>query len=781
MGKHVFLNIILVLLFFSPQLNYAIDPPKINATGNQTYCPGTSVNIVETVSIISDPAEPTIDAVYIQISSGYLIGQDQLKLNNAVLHPTIKANPFDPTTGILKLVSQTGSSIPYSDFEEAIKDVQFSNSSTSPSGIRTFSISLGSGQLSYLPRNKHFYEYVANPGITWANAKAAAALKNYYGLQGYLATLTAADEAQLAGAQAPGNGWIGGSDAETEGVWKWVTGPENGTVFWNGGANGSSPPNQFAFWNTGEPNNSNNNEHYAHVKAPSVPGIPGSWNDLQLNGDSTGNYQAKGYIVEYGGMLSGDIDNIEITASTTITIPRIESTAPNSTCVSGSVTLQAIASNGNVDWYTTKTGGTRLATGNSYTTPTIYATTSYYVDATNGNCPNVPRTEIIAGIKPSPTITSTTPASICDVGTATVAATASAGNVQWYDSAGNFLVSGNSFTTPIISSTTTYFVDASANGCTTPARTAIIATVNRTPSVTSTTPSSRCDTGTINLEATASAGNINWYDDAGNFLVTGNTFTTPILDKSTTYYVAAINSLCTSVKTSITATVYPIDKTNEEVLLCQGETTTLDASIPGMNYLWSPGGETTQIIAISSIGEYSVKISSPTVASCDSQKNFTVTENAEPIISSISVNENSITIELANSESYYEYSIDNEYFQPSNQFSYIPSGKHTAFVRDNNGCNLVRKDFTIFTIAKYFTPNNDGFHDIWEIKEMEDYPNSTAQIFDRYGKLIINLNTNKHGWDGKFNSKFLPADDYWYRLKLDETKPEVTGHFTLKR
>jgi gliding motility-associated-like protein len=773
MGKHVFLNIILVLLFFTPQLNYAIDPPKINATGNQTYCPGTSLNIVETVSIISDPAEPTIDAVYIQISSGYLIGQDQLKLNNAVLHPTINATPFDATTGILKLVSQTGSSIPYRDFEEAIKDVQFRNSSTSPSGIRTFSISLGSGQLSYLPRNKHFYEYVANTGISWTDAKAAAALKNYYGLKGYLATLTAADEAQLAGAQAPGAGWIGGSDDETEGVWKWVTGPETGTIM------------TFTKWNNGEPNNSNGatngiGEDYAHITAPGI-GLLGSWNDLTNTGETNGNYQPKGYIVEYGGILAGDVDNINISTSTTIIIPRIEITTPNSICISGNVTLQATASNGNVNWYTTKTGGTLVATGNSYTTPTIYATTSYYVDATNGNCPNVPRKEIIAGIKTPPTITSTSPATICDVGTATLAATASAENVQWYDSAGNFLVSGNSFTTPIISSTTTYFVDATANDCTTTARTAIIATVNRTPSVTSTTPSSRCDTGTVSLEATASAGNINWYDDAGNFLVTGNTFTTPILDKSTTYYVAAINSLCTSVKTSITATVYPIDKTNEEVLLCQGETTTLDASIPGMNYLWSPGGETTQIIVISSIGEYSVTISSPTVASCDSQKNFTVIEHPEPIISSISVNENSITIELANSESYYEYSIDDEYFQSSNQFSYIPSGKYTAFVRDNNGCNLVAQDFTIFTIAKYFTPNNDGFHDIWEIKEMEDYPNSTAQIFDRYGKLIINLNINKHSWDGKFNNKVLPADDYWYRLKLDKTKPEVTGHFTLKR
>jgi hypothetical protein len=35
-----------------------------------------------------------------------------------------------------------------------------------------------------------------------------------YGLRGYLATITAADEAKISGEQAEGAGWIGGSDAE---------------------------------------------------------------------------------------------------------------------------------------------------------------------------------------------------------------------------------------------------------------------------------------------------------------------------------------------------------------------------------------------------------------------------------------------------------------------------------------------------------------------------------------------------------------------------------------
>ena len=99
--------------------------------------------------------------------------------------------------------------------------------------------------------------------VITSEAKAAAETKTYFGLQGYLVTILFPEEAQLAGEQAAGAGWIGGSDAQTEGVWKWVTGPEAGTVFWNGGPNGSTP--NYANWNSGEPNNCCGGEDYAHI------------------------------------------------------------------------------------------------------------------------------------------------------------------------------------------------------------------------------------------------------------------------------------------------------------------------------------------------------------------------------------------------------------------------------------------------------------------------------------------------------------------------------------
>lgn len=108
------------------------------------------------------------------------------------------------------------------------------------------------------------------------------------------------------------DGLIGGSDAKKEGKWKWVTGPENGTIFWNGLSDGSTP--NFAFWNTGEPNQMGD-EDYAHITAPNV-GIRGAWNDLSNTGSTSGDYQPKGYIVEYGG-TPGD-PALDLSASTRI-------------------------------------------------------------------------------------------------------------------------------------------------------------------------------------------------------------------------------------------------------------------------------------------------------------------------------------------------------------------------------------------------------------------------------------------------------------------------------
>lgn len=78
-----------IFLLFSSILFGQNVAPILQATGNQTYCPQTSLPIVTNMSII-DPDDPGIAAMYIQISSGYVAGQDALTLTGT--HPTIVAS-----------------------------------------------------------------------------------------------------------------------------------------------------------------------------------------------------------------------------------------------------------------------------------------------------------------------------------------------------------------------------------------------------------------------------------------------------------------------------------------------------------------------------------------------------------------------------------------------------------------------------------------------------------------------------------------------------------------
>ena len=431
--------------------------PILLATGNQVYCPQTSLPIVTNMSI-TDPDDVGIAAMYIQISSGYVLGQDVLTLTG--IHPTITSS-WNAIEGKLTL-SGIGGDPTYIQFKAAIESVVFTNSAINPSGQRIFSVTVG--QANYLESTGHYYQYIPNTGISWTNAKNAAAASTYYGLQGYLATITTVEEVQISGVQASGAGWIGGSDEANEGVWKWVTGPELGTTFWNGVVNGSTP--NFAFWNANEPNNQGE-EDYAHVTAPGV-GQPGSWNDLSNVGASSGNYQPKGYIVEYGGMPGDPI--LQISTTSIITIPVITNVTNATRCGSGSVTLQAISNVGNlgtINWFTTPTGGTPIFTGNSFNTPVLNATTDYYVDAFPVGCTLGNRVQVTATIKPVPVIGFTTPNPVCQNTNTMLQANTSLGAINWYDSNTSLtpIFTGTSFTTPILSASTSYFIEAINNGC----------------------------------------------------------------------------------------------------------------------------------------------------------------------------------------------------------------------------------------------------------------------------------------------------------------------------
>ncbi|MDO7172119.1 T9SS type B sorting domain-containing protein [Mariniflexile sp. AS56] len=109
----------------------------------------------------------------------------------------------------------------------------------------------------------------------------------------------------------------------------------------------------------------------------------------------------------------------------------------------------------------------------------------------------------------------------------------------------------------------------------------------------------------------------------------------------------------------------------------------------------------------------------------------------------------------------------------------------TIYIYNESVCATNESNFTVlitseaYYIPKYFTPNNDGVHDVWKVQDFNNSIKNIA-IYNRYGKLLKYLPANTSGWNGIFNGKLLETNDYWYAITL-HTGETITGHFVLKR
>jgi hypothetical protein len=105
----------------------------------------------------------------------------------------------------------------------------------------------------------------------------------------------------------------------------------------------------------------------------------------------------------FSGGFWNPTPNPHVLTATEVLIPTLTGTTPGSRCGTGTVTLGATPSAGTARWWDAATGGTLLFTGNSFTTPSISATTTYYAEAFSG-CPSKDRTAVVATVQTPSTI-----------------------------------------------------------------------------------------------------------------------------------------------------------------------------------------------------------------------------------------------------------------------------------------------------------------------------------------------------------------------------------------
>jgi gliding motility-associated-like protein len=252
-------------------------------------------------------------------------------------------------------------------------------------------------------------------------------------------------------------------------------------------------------------------------------------------------------------------------------------------------------------------------------------------------------------------------------------------------------------------------------------------------------------------------------------------------------------------------------------ILCLNNTTPhiLEAENPTAtyNYLWTDkdgtelGTERTQII--SKGGQYTVKATDK-VTECYKEKTIFVKESEvatllEEYVTIIDESNNigstdniSIFIDTLKNDlgkGEYQFAIRNEdtgqttLFQDDPLFENLEGGVYTIIVTDLNGCVEDEElQISVIQFPKFFTPNADGTNDTWAVKgaTAKFYRNTSINIFNRFGKIVAQIPIDSNGWDGSYNGKTLPTDDYWFNIQLiplDTNKTPLLkkGHFSLLR
>jgi len=281
---------------------------------------------------------------------------------------------------------------------------------------------------------------------------------------------------------------------------------------------------------------------------------------------------------------------------------------------------------------------------------------------------------------------------------------------------------------------------------------------------------------------------LNYYLTENDALTEANKL--PNLFKNTTafsqiIYARATNGADCYGITPITLVINTFDPPNfedETKYFCKDDQIELTVDSNFTKYLWTTGYAGNSI-TVSVPRVYTVTATDAN--GCEKTKTFNVilSETAfitEVLVKDFSATENSVLIQYTGVGN-YEFSIDGNVFQNEPLFTNVNPGIYNAIVRDKNGCGL-SNSFTIYVLdyPRFFTPNADGFNDVWYIKNIDLLPDYTISIFDRYGKLLNQMNQKSPGWNGQFNGQQLPSDDYWFTLLFTNGK-SVEGHFSLKR
>ncbi|MGB5553597.1 MAG: T9SS type B sorting domain-containing protein, partial [Flavobacteriaceae bacterium] len=470
-----------------------------------------------------------------------------------------------------------------------------------------------------------------------------------------------------------------------------------------------------------------------------------------------------------------------------------------------------------VNWFDVDTGGTPLTTGLTFTpTDTAVGTYTYYAESEQvvSGCTSVTRVPVTLTITAIPVADVLGDVQVCG---SYVLPVLNADNNYFTAPAGGGtqLNAGEEVTA---SQTVYIFAQSPANvNCTD--ESSFMVNLDEMPVIVVNQVTCSPDLATYSLEFTVNTGVVT--ANAGT--IVGNTVMG--IPGGTTITLTVTNNTCSEIFTSLApeclCSIIEPPTNPTDAIVCIGQPNqALSVELPSsglgdqVSWYTSPTGGTALANTLSytpvetAAGSYTYYVEAEEIISgCTSESRtpvtLTILDVAQPLSaeaeatfeSSHGKSDSRVVVTAISNNvdtSSFEYSMDDidGPYQDSNTFHDVLGGMHTVYVRNTGECvtTVATEAFLVINYPKFFTPNNDGYHDTWMVIGFNDpaaVTNAYINIFDRFGKLVKQLDPNGIGWDGTYGGVRLPESDYWFKAGYTDVRTnesiQFSGHFSLKR
>jgi gliding motility-associated-like protein len=450
--------------------------------------------------------------------------------------------------------------------------------------------------------------------------------------------------------------------------------------------------------------------------------------------------------------MPGNVVSIKILSIPVI--PVLVDAAP-SVCLGSGATLKISSPQAGItyNWYNSPAKTVILFSGTSYPTGNLSSAKTYYIEASNGTCGSALATATVSiASPPTAPVLAANPVAVCSGAAATlsIASPQNGFSYNWYNTAtgGTSLHAGTSFVTPVITTATTYYAEATnAGGCISAARTPVDITVNPLPQL-SVQDAAVCPGSSASLTAVIAdfTGQIGWYADPTTTtalqLGTSKSFNTPVLTSAKSYYVEAISTGNCKTPVRVKVNVTMLQQLDAPVVAVDSTTNST------ITFKWD---------AVAGAQGYQVSI--------DGGKTF-----INPSTGSAGLSHKVTGLQLSQQVTILVQALGASACQLS--------GSSTAVT----GTAVSQLGNQIY-VANAFTPNGDGNNDIVYVHS-ESIKSLSFYVYDQWGELLFATTDIKKGWDGYYKGTKEPTGVYVYFVKAimnDGAQLNKKGTITLLR